>query len=255
MSYLEIIGLTKNFKGITAVSDLDLSVEKGEIVGIIGPNGAGKTTLFNMITGFFPPTKGKIIFKGEDITGLKPYEIVKRGLVRTFQLSILFQEATVLENVIAGFHLNAKAGFWSGIFNLVSARDEGEGIHRKAMELMEFMGFAELKDIKAKQLAHGHQRALAIAMSLATGAELILLDEPVTGMTATETRDMMGKIRELSGDKTIVLVEHDMKAMMGNADRICALNFGRKIAEGTPAEICKNKEVIQSYLGVRGYAS
>jgi branched-chain amino acid transport system ATP-binding protein len=255
MSYLETIGLTKKFKGITAVSDLDLSVEKGEIVGIIGPNGAGKTTLFNMISGFFPPTGGKIVFKGEDITGLRPYEVVKRGLVRTFQLSVLFSEATVLENVIAGFHLSAKAGFWGGIFNLTAARNEREEIYHKAMDLMEFMGFAKLKDVKAKQLSHGYQRTLAVAMSLATGAELILLDEPVTGMTATETKDMMGKIRKLRGDKTIILVEHDMKAMMGNADRIYALNFGRKIAEGTPGEICKNKEVIKSYLGVRSYAS
>jgi branched-chain amino acid transport system ATP-binding protein len=255
MSYLEVVGLTKKFKGITAVSDLDMSVQKGEILGIIGPNGAGKTTVFNMLSGFFPPTSGKIIFKGEDITGLKTYEVVRKGIVRTFQLSVLFQDATVLENVLAGFHLSARTGFWSGILNLSPARNEEKDILKKALDLMEFMGFAQFKNAKAKELPHGHQRALAIAMSLATGAEVILLDEPVTGMTATETKDMMAKIRNLSGEKTIVLVEHDMKAMMGNADRIYALNFGRKIAEGSPAEISRNPEVIRSYLGVKGYAA
>jgi len=251
MSLLEIVGLTKHFRGVKAVNGINMSIEKGEIVGIIGPNGAGKTTLFKSISGFLTPTSGKVIFKGEDITGMKPYEIAKRGLVRTFQLSTLFEESTVLENLIAGFHLSTKANFWSGIFNMMSSRNEDEEIKKRALELMEFMGFEHLKDAKAKELAHGHQRALAIAMSLATGAELLLLDEPVTGMTATETKDMMSKIRQLRGDKTIILVEHDMKAMMGNADRIYAINFGAPLAEGSPEEICRNEEVIQSYLGVR----
>jgi branched-chain amino acid transport system ATP-binding protein len=181
--------------------------------------------------------------------------MVRKGIVRTFQLSVLFQDATVLENVLAGFHLSARTGFWSGIFNLAPARKEDADIRKKALDLMEFMDLADSKDTKAKELSHGHQRALAIAMSLATGAEVILLDEPVTGMTPTETRDMMEKIKSLSREKTIVLVEHDMKAMMGSAHRIYAIDFGRKIAEGSPAEIATNPQVIRSYLGVKGYAT
>ncbi len=256
MSLLEIKGLTKAFGGLVAVKDLDLFVNKGEIVGLIGPNGAGKTTLFSMISGFLPPTRGKIIFKGENIVGLKPYEVARRGLVRTFQLTTLFGRATVLENVIAGFYLNTKAGVWSSIFYSSSARSQIREVYQKAMELLEFMGLTEVKDSQAGKLPHGHQRSLGVAIALATNAELILFDEPVTGMTATETRDMMSRLRAIrERGTTIVIVEHDMKAIMGIADRIYAINFGAKIAEGSPKEISNNKEVIKAYLGRGTYAS
>lgn len=255
MSLLEVKGLTKHFGGLIAVNDLDLSVEKGEIVGLIGPNGAGKTTVFNMIMGTYSPDKGKVIFKGKDITGQKSHSIASQGLVRSFQRTILFSEMTVLQNILLGFHLISEIRFWDCLFNASSARNRQKQLLEKAVEIADFMGLGHGKDQLAKNLPHGHQRMLGVAIALATNPELILMDEPVTGMNTEETDSMMNKIREIRNKGvTTLVVEHDMRLVMNISDRLCVLNFGSKIAEGPPSEICKNKEVIAAYLGSE-YAS
>lgn len=252
MTVLEIRGLAKNFGGLAAVNDLDLDVQSGEMLGLIGPNGAGKTTVFNLITGFFPPSRGRITFKGEDITGYKPHLIAQKGIVRTFQLTTLFETRTVLENMLIAFHLESRFGFWTAIFNSSATREREEEILGKAMEILDFMRLSHLKDEVASNLPHGHQRSLGIALAMAVSPELMLLDEPVTGMNPDETiamMDLISKIRERG--VTILLVEHDMRAVMGLCERITVLNFGKKIAEGTPDEIRENRDVIEAYLGVK----
>jgi branched-chain amino acid transport system ATP-binding protein len=255
MPLLEVKGLTKHFGGLIAVSGLDLSVEKGEIVGLIGPNGAGKTTVFNMIMGTYSPTKGKVLFKGKDITGHKSHSIVSYGLVRSFQRTTLFSEMTVLQNILLGFHLISEIRFWDSLFNARSTREKQKQLVEKAIGIADFMGLGHSKDQLAKNLPHGHQRRLGVAVALATNPELILMDEPVTGMNTEETDNMMNKIREIRNrGVTTLVVEHDMRLVMNICDRLCVLNFGSKIAEGPPSEICKNKEVIAAYLGSE-YAS
>lgn len=250
MPLLELQKLTKSFGGLTAVKDLDMSIEQGEIVGLIGPNGAGKTTVFNMISGVFRPNGGKVLLKGEDITGLKPHSVVKKGLSRTFQVTTLFSDMTVLENILLGFHLKSSRGYWGAIFNTASTRNNQRQLLESAEELADFMELGDRKFELAKSLPHGHQRALEVAITLAASPELLLLDEPVTGMNLEETKQMMDKISE-TRDRgvTMLLVEHDMRVIMGICDRIYVLNFGEKIAEGTPKEVCRNKEVITAYLG------
>jgi branched-chain amino acid transport system ATP-binding protein len=251
MSLLEINRLSKSFGGLNAVDDLDLTVSKGDCLGLIGPNGAGKTTCFNLISGFLPPTGGKILFKGEDITGSKPYEVVNRGLVRTFQLTILFLHATVLDNVLVAFHRHSKVGFVDAVLRTPRARERERQLHGKAMEILDFMGLATLKDEMAMSLPHGHQRTLGVAIALATEPDLMLLDEPMTGMNPEETLHMMGLLNRIrDSGVTLLLVEHDMKAIMGMCNRIVVMNFGSKLAEGTPEEVRANEEVIRAYLGV-----
>jgi len=255
MPLLEVKGLTKHFGGLIAVNGLDLSVEKGEIIGLIGPNGAGKTTVFNMIMGTYSPTKGKVIFKGKDITGQKSHSIVSYGLVRSFQRTILFSEMTVLQNILLGFHLISEIRFWDSLLNTRSTRNKQKQLFEKAAEIADFMGLGRSKDQLAKNLPHGHQRMLGVAIALATNPELILMDEPVTGMNTEETDNMMNKIKKICNKGvTTLVVEHDMRLVMNICDRLCVLNFGSKIAEGAPSEICKNKEVIAAYLGSE-YAS
>ena len=250
MAMLEIRALSKHFGGLAAISELDLDVNKGEILGLIGPNGAGKTTLFNVISGVYAPTRGKVIFKGEDISSAKPYQVAAKGIVRTFQAAILFQEATVLENVLVGQYLQQEANILGAIFNIPSARSKEENLQQRVMGILEFMGLASLTNELAKNLPHGHQRALAISISLAANPELLLLDEPVTGMNPTETLTMITKIQKIrDSGVTIAIVEHDMKTVMGLSDRIVVLNYGRKIAEGLPERIRENRDVIEAYLG------
>ena len=255
MPLLEVKGLTKNFGGLTAVNTLDLSVEKGEIVGLIGPNGAGKTTVFNLIMGTYSPNKGKVVFKGKDITGQKSHVIVSQGLVRSFQRTVLFSEMTVLQNILLGFHLISETRFWNSLFNGRATRIGQKRLLEKTVEIAEFMELGQSKDQLAGNLPHGHQRMLGVAIALATNPELILMDEPVTGMNTEEMDRMMIKIREIR-DKgvTTLVVEHDMRLVMNICDRLYVLNFGSKIAEGSPSEICKHKEVIGAYLGSE-YAS
>lgn len=251
MVLLETKTLTKNFGGLTAVSDLSFEVHKGEIVGIIGPNGAGKTTVFNLITSFFPPNKGNILFKGQDITGLKPDKVAKKGIVRTFQLTKLFGEFPVLKNVLMGQHLHTQSNFWKEFFLPRSMRPREGLLLQFAEEILKGMGLYEKRDELAKNLPHGHQRSLAVSIALAAQPELLLLDEPTAGMNPEETRVMMQRIHDIADRGiTVLLIEHDMKVVMGLCRRIVVLNYGRKIAEGTPQEIMENSEVIQAYLGV-----
>lgn len=250
MRFFEIHKLKKFFGGLIAVNDLDFGVEESEIVGLIGPNGAGKTTVFNLITGVLRPSQGRIFFNGEDITGRAPYIITQKGLARTFQLTALFQEMTVLQNVVLGFYIHSSTSLLKALVNNKSnKRGEGE-LKEEAEKLLAYMGLADFKNELAKNLPHGLHRTLGVSIALATNPKLLLLDEPLTGMNAEERKTMLNKIRDLREQGiTILLVEHDIQSMMTVCDRICVLNFGNKIAEGSPSEIGKNPEVIKAYLG------
>lgn len=255
MALLELNKLTKTFGGLAALSGFDLSVKKGEIMGLIGPNGAGKTTVFNLISGALRPTSGMVRFKDEDITGLKPHLVAKRGLIKTFQLTRLFDEYTVLENILLGFHLKSGLGIRAALFNTNNSKKRKKELYQKALELAESMGLDESRHEKAKNLPHGFQKLLDFTMSMAADPELLLLDEPVTGMTASEIKIMMDKIIEVRNKGiTVLLVEHHMKVVMDICDRICVLNFGKKIASGSPEEVSQNKNVILAYLG-KSYAA
>lgn len=256
MSLLEIKGLSKYFGGLAAVSNLSMDVQAGEISGLIGPNGAGKTTVFNLITGYLAPSRGRIFFKGEDVTGCKPHQAARKGIVRTFQLTTLFESRTVLENLLIAFHLESNSGMWSAVFNASANKRREQEIHEKSIKILDFMRLTDLKDQNAGNLPHGHQRLLGISLALAASPAILLLDEPVTGMNPEETlmaMDLIEKIRQTG--VTILLVEHDMQAVMGLCDRIIVLNFGQKIAEGSPHEIRENKAVIEAYLGAKRSAA
>lgn len=246
---LQIRGLTKYFGGLAAVSQLDMHVNQGEIVGLIGPNGAGKTTVFNLITGVLCPSGGKIIFDGRDITGKKPHLTAKIGIGRTFQLASLFADFTVLENLVASFYLYPRSGFWEAMFNTSSYRKKEEYILNRAMEILQFVGLDKAKDELAKNLPHGYQKVLGVARALAIKPKLLLLDEPIAGMTHDEIVFSLGVFEKVrSQGTTILLVEHNME-FMSLCDRVIVLNFGHKIAEGSSEEVRQNEDVIQAYFG------
>jgi len=249
---LELKAVVKHFGGIRALDRVSMKIDKGEIVGLIGPNGAGKTTLFNVVSGFYRPSEGRIVFKGEDITRLKPFQIASRGLTRTYQETNLFHDFSVEENVLIGCHLRPEIGFFEQLFATRTARDKERMIKEKISEILELLQLFPIKDELAKNLPHGYQRTLGVAIALAAEPELLLLDEPFGGMSVEETMSMMANIRKIHEEKneTVLLVEHDMKAVMGLCDRIIVLNFGARIAEGSPDEIQKDKAVIEAYLGV-----
>jgi branched-chain amino acid transport system ATP-binding protein len=250
MALLEIRNLRKNFSGLAAVNDVGFSVNDGEIVGLIGPNGAGKTTLFNLISGFHPPDQGEVIFAGENITALRADQVARKGIGRTFQASTLFMQSTVFSNVFSAFHRQYRQPGWKAFLHTPKVNREEQAIRKAAMEILEFMGLAALGGELATNLPHGHQRALGICIALATEPRLLLLDEPLTGMNPSETMEIVRKIRQIQEKGiTILLVEHNMRAVMDLCDRITVLNYGRKIAEGTPHEIRKNREVTEAYLG------
>jgi branched-chain amino acid transport system ATP-binding protein len=249
MAILELLKVKKVFGGLTAVNDLDLKLEQGELLGLIGPNGAGKTTTFNTITGVLPATSGKIIFEGKEITRLKPYEIARKGLIRTFQLNTLFNDLTVLQNVFIGGH--ASTGLGTGFLDSFFPAKERKANEQKALDVLSLLNLTYLKDELAKNLPHGLQRSLEIAIALISNPKLLLLDEPVAGMNWDEATKAMEMINELRRKEkiSVLLVEHNMKIVMSYCDRIAVMNFGKKIAEGTPSKIRQDKEVIAAYLG------
>jgi len=243
--------VTKTFGGLVAVNDVSLTVEPGSIVSVIGPNGAGKTTFFNVLTGIYKPTSGKIIFDGEDITGLRPDQITQRGIARTFQNIRLFNNMTVLENVLVGMHGRLHAGLWGSIFLTPAVRSEEQQARRRAFELLAFVGLERKPGELAKNLPYGDQRRLEIARAMATQPKLILLDEPTAGMNPQETSEAIYLIRRLRDELgiTVILIEHDMRVVMTISERVTVLDYGAKIAEGKPEEIRSNPQVIEAYLG------
>jgi branched-chain amino acid transport system ATP-binding protein len=257
MALLEVCGLTKTFGGLSAVSELDFDVNEGEILGIIGPNGAGKSTVFNLICGTISPTAGTLTFRDEDVTGLPPHQIARRGIARVFQGNVLFPNFTVVTNVLAGLHLYTHLGLFGFLFGSPSARRREKALYSKAMEILEIVGLAGEADKIASSQPHGNQRHLCLAIALAAEPKLLLLDEPVTGMNAEEVSGMLATIRALRKDRgmTSIVVEHNMKAVMGLCDRIVTISYGKKIAEGTPKEIAAHPAVIEAYLGAEQDAS
>jgi branched-chain amino acid transport system ATP-binding protein len=248
MALLEINNVSKHFGGLAALDEVSFSALEGEIHGLIGPNGAGKSTMFKNISGFYSPTTGTIRFNGQDIQGLSPSSIAKLGIVRTFQETTLFQELTVFENVLVGCHLEAEVNLLDALFGLNKKVQQKANVH--ALKVLDFMGLTERKGQLAIELPLGSQRALAIAIALAAKPKLILMDEPFAGMNPEETRQMMDLTRKVNETGvTIVLVEHDMKAVMGLCENITVLNFGTLLAQGKPDEIRQNDKVINAYLG------
>jgi branched-chain amino acid transport system ATP-binding protein len=246
---LEITGLTKNFGGITAVSNIDMKVNDGEVLGLIGPNGAGKTTFFNLITGVIRPTKGKVVYKGKDITSKKPHEIAELGIGRTFQLNPLFPNFSVLQNVLSSFQLRPRSSLLDIFFNTRAYRDNEAYILEQSLEILNLVGLYKVKDELAKNQPHGYQKMLGVARALAIKPELLLLDEPIAGMNPDEINNTIEAIKRTSQlGVTIILVEHNMK-ILEICNRVIVINFGQKIVEGSPQEIKENPEVIKAYLG------
>jgi branched-chain amino acid transport system ATP-binding protein len=249
---LEASAITKQFEGLVANRDIDFNIPRNAIVSIIGPNGAGKTTFFNQLTGIYPPTSGTITFDGDNITGFSPHEVAELGIGRTYQNIRLFQNMTVLANIQVGRHVRMKGQWFHAIFGTASIRREEEATIQKARELLALVGLRRrVEEELAKNLPYGDQRRLEVARALASDPKLLLLDEPTAGMNPGETRQMTEFIARLRRDLglTILLIEHDMKVVMGVSERITVLDYGEKIAEGTPVEIRANPRVIEAYLG------
>lgn len=247
---LEVQHISKHFGGLKATDDISMQVEQGEILGIIGPNGAGKTTFFNLITGTYRLTSGKIMFDGKDVTNYTPEKMAKLGIGRTFQNIKLFKFLSVLENVKVGFHIQTSTGITDSILHTKRYRNDEALANEKGMEILRRVGLADQAALLAGNLPYGWQRRLEIARAMALAPKILLLDEPAAGMNPSETAELMAFVRTLRDDGiTVVVIEHDMKFMMNLCDRIVVINYGKKLAEGTPAEVTRNEQVIEAYLG------
>jgi ABC-type branched-subunit amino acid transport system ATPase component len=253
---LEIDHLSRNFGGLAAVADFCLGVRRGELLGLIGPNGAGKTTVFNLISGVIPPSRGRVVFKGAEITGRPAYAIVRLGLARTFQIPTLFSSFSTLDNVVLGTYPHRRRRPLDVVLARRASIDHRVA-HQRAVELLRFLHLDGARDDEqVRNLPHGDQKKVELAVALASRPELLLLDEPFAGLSADEIEDMAAHIQRLRREgMTFVVVEHNMRALMRLADRVCVLNFGQKIAEGTPREIALNPEVIRAYLGTKRHAA